>query len=81
MADDQPSGTEERSLLLTGFGVVGGAAALGVVIGALSGGSGLAGLLIGAGIGVVVSVAALAGVAVRRGAEPESPDEAGRRPS
>ena len=62
---------EERSLLLTGLGVVGGAAAIGVVIGALVNGDGLAGLLIGAGIGVVVSVAALTGVALRRGAEPE----------
>jgi hypothetical protein len=62
---------EERSLLLTGLGVVGGAAAIGVVIGALVDGDGLAGLLIGAGIGVIVSVAAFTGVALRRGAEPE----------
>jgi hypothetical protein len=62
---------EERSLLLTGLGVVGGAAAIGVVIGALVNGDGLGGLLIGAGIGVVISVAALTGVALRRGAEPE----------
>jgi len=62
---------EERSLLLTGLGVVGGAAAIGVVIGALVDGDGLAGLLIGAGIGVIVAVAAFTGVALRRGAEPE----------
>lgn len=80
MADERAD-RGERSLLLTGFGVVGGAAVLGVVIGALSGGSGLAGLLLGAGIGIVVSVAILAGVAVRRGAQQEPPDEAGRRPS
>ncbi|HTI35040.1 MAG TPA: hypothetical protein VL422_15295 [Miltoncostaea sp.] len=82
MADDQgSSGGDERSLLLTGLGVVGGAAAIGMVIGALAGGTGLAGLMIGAGIGIVVSVAMLAGVAIRRGAEPESTDEAGRGPS
>ena len=69
MADDQgSSGGDERSLLLTGLGVVGGAAAIGMVIGALAG-------------GIVVSVAMLAGVAIRRGAEPESTDEAGRGPS
>ena len=72
MADDGASAnTEERSLLLTGLGLVGGAAAIGVVIGALVKGDGLAGLLIGAGIGVVVSVAALTGVALRRGADPD----------
>jgi hypothetical protein len=70
MADERVD-TEERSLLLTGLGVVGGAAAIGVVIGAFFDGDGLGGLLIGAGIGIVVSVAAFTGVAIRRGAEPE----------
>ena len=58
--------------------MVGGAAAIGVIIGALVGGSGLGGLLIGAGIGVVVSVGFFAVVVMRDLAARADPAEVER---
>ena len=52
MADDDPEAQGDRSILLAGFGLVGGMAVVGMVIGALAGGAGLGGLLLGAGLGL-----------------------------
>ena len=66
MAADDPEAQGDRSILLTGFGLVGGMAGVGMVIGALAGGAGLGGLLLGAGLGVLVSVGVFAGYAFSR---------------
>ncbi len=64
MADDLEPG--ERHLLGAGLAFVGAFAVMGMVVGALLGGSGLGGLLIGAGAGIVLSVAVFTGFALSR---------------
>lgn len=64
--DDDVEAKADRSVLITGAGLVGGLAVVGMVISALIGGSGLGGLLLGAGLGVLVSVGVFAGYAFSR---------------
>jgi len=64
--DEPPLEPGERHLLFAGLAVVGCAAVVGLVVGALLGGTGAGGMLLGAGIGIVVSVAIFAREVVRR---------------
>lgn len=64
--DDDPVERGDRSVLVAGAGLVGGMAVVGMVISALAGGTGLAGLLLGAGLGVLVSVGVFTGYALSR---------------
>ncbi len=61
--DDDVEAKADRSVLIAGFGFVGGIAVVGMLISALAGGSGLGGLLLGAGLGVLVAVGVFAGYA------------------
>lgn len=61
--DDDLEARADRGALITGAGMIGGLAVVGMVIAALAGGSGLAGLLLGAGLGILVAVGVFAGYA------------------
>jgi hypothetical protein len=68
MADDDGTGTRFRdgTIILMGFGLVGALAVVGMLISALAGGTGAGGLLLGAGLGILVSVGIFTGYAFSR---------------
>ncbi len=61
--DDDVEAKADRSVLIAGAAFIGGIAVVGMVIAALAGGSGIGGLLLGAGLGILVSVGVFAGYA------------------
>ncbi|MGE0028542.1 MAG: hypothetical protein AB7O78_17900 [Thermoleophilia bacterium] len=61
--DDDVEAKADRSVLMGGLAFVGGLAVIGMLISALAGGSGIGGLLLGAGLGILVSVGVFAGYA------------------
>ncbi|MGE4177457.1 MAG: hypothetical protein AB7G65_16615 [Thermoleophilia bacterium] len=61
--DDDVEAKADRSVLMAGLAFVGGLAVIGMLISALAGGSGIGGLLLGAGLGILVSVGVFAGYA------------------
>lgn len=66
MAEDDEGRFRDGTIILLGFGLVGAFAVVGMLISALVGGTGAGGLLLGAGLGILVSVGIFTGYAFSR---------------